>query len=121
MSAQDHYLAVFTSNKASAKWRAWYAMTDEERRAKDEVGAVDCVLHALGKVACHGVDNRIVGPAFRDVAGKYAGRADVVEYLSGKIRAGGSGVWAAIPMPPQSLGDVDATLIAQWLAGGARK
>ena len=38
MSAQDHYLAVFTSNKASAKWRAWYAMTDEERRAKDEVG-----------------------------------------------------------------------------------
>ena len=72
-------------------------------------------------VACHGVDNRIVGPAFRDVAGKYAGRADVVEYLSGKIRAGGSGVWAAIPMPPQSLGDVDAKLIAQWLAGGARK
>jgi len=32
------YLAVFLSNKTSAKWRAWYAMTDEERRAKDEVG-----------------------------------------------------------------------------------
>ncbi len=33
-----HYLAVFLSNKQSPKWRAWYAMTEEERRAKDEVG-----------------------------------------------------------------------------------
>ena len=33
-----HYLAVFLSNKSSAKWRAWYAMTDDERRATDERG-----------------------------------------------------------------------------------
>jgi hypothetical protein len=33
-----HYLAVFTSDKTSPRWRAWYAMTDEERKAKDEVG-----------------------------------------------------------------------------------
>ncbi len=33
-----HYLAVFTSNKTSPKWRAWYAMTDEQQKAKDEVG-----------------------------------------------------------------------------------
>jgi hypothetical protein len=33
-----HYLAVFTSNKSSPKWRAWYAMTDAEQKAKDEVG-----------------------------------------------------------------------------------
>jgi hypothetical protein len=33
-----HYLAVFTSNKTSPRWRAWYAMTDAERKATDEVG-----------------------------------------------------------------------------------
>lgn len=38
MSTNDHYLAVFTSNKTSQRWQAWYAMTSEERRAKDEVG-----------------------------------------------------------------------------------
>ena len=38
MSTDGHYLAVFYSNKQSPKWRAWYAMTEEEKRAKDEVG-----------------------------------------------------------------------------------
>jgi hypothetical protein len=33
-----HYLSVFTSNKTSPRWQAWYAMTDAERKAKDEVG-----------------------------------------------------------------------------------
>jgi hypothetical protein len=38
MSTKGTYLAVFTSNKTSPKWRSWYAMSEEERRAKDEVG-----------------------------------------------------------------------------------
>ena len=38
MSTKDTYLAVFTSNKTSPRWRAWYAMSDDERRAKDEEG-----------------------------------------------------------------------------------
>lgn len=38
MSTRDTYLAVFLSNKTSPSWRAWYAMSDDERRAKDEAG-----------------------------------------------------------------------------------
>ena len=38
MSANGTYLAVFTSNKASPRWQAWYAMSDAERRAKDVEG-----------------------------------------------------------------------------------
>jgi hypothetical protein len=38
MSTHDTYLAVFTSSKTSPRWQAWYAMSDEERRAKDEEG-----------------------------------------------------------------------------------
>jgi cytochrome c len=74
-----------------------------------------------GCVACHGVENRIVGPGFREIAAKHAARADVEAYLTGKIRSGGQGVWGQIPMPPQSLPEADARIIAQWLAGGARK
>ena len=69
--------------------------------------------------ACHGVDNRIVGPSFREVAARHAGRTDVVDYLAGKIRSGGSGLWGSIPMPPQTLDETEAALIARWLATGA--
>ncbi len=79
------------------------------------------LLSKAGCVACHGVDNKILGPALRDVAKKYAGRGDAPAYLAGKIKAGGAGVWGSIPMPAQTLTDTDAKAIAQWLADGAKK
>lgn len=72
-------------------------------------------------VACHGMENKIVGPSFRDIAKKYAGRADAAAYLAGKVKSGGSGVWGAIPMPAQTLSEADAKAIGQWLADGAKK
>lgn len=71
--------------------------------------------------ACHAMQNKGVGPAFLDIAKKYSGRTDAVQYLAGKIKSGGSGVWGSIPMPPQTLGEEDAKAIAQWLAAGAQK
>lgn len=68
--------------------------------------------------ACHSVDHKLVGPAFKDVAAKYPGKA---EYLAGKIRSGGMGIWGSIPMPPQSLSDADAKRISEWLASGANQ
>jgi hypothetical protein len=38
MTTTGTYLAVFTSNKTSPRWRAWYAMTEEEKRATDAKG-----------------------------------------------------------------------------------
>jgi S-disulfanyl-L-cysteine oxidoreductase SoxD len=71
--------------------------------------------------ACHGVDNKIVGPAFKDIFKKYGERPDAVQYLTGKIRSGGSGQWGSIPMPPQGLSPADAQTIAQWISAGANK
>jgi cytochrome c551/c552 len=71
--------------------------------------------------ACHGVDSKIVGPGLREIAAKYATRADAEAYLTGKIKSGGQGVWGQIPMPPQTISDNDAKLLAQWLATGAKK
>lgn len=69
-------------------------------------------------IACHAPDAQLVGPSWRDIARRHAGKAD---YLAGKIRAGGSGVWGAIPMPPQQIDDSEARAIAAWLATGAAK
>ncbi len=68
--------------------------------------------------ACHAADRKLVGPSWADIAKKHAGSTD---YLAGKIKSGGTGVWGAIPMPPQTLPDADAKAIAAWLAAGAGK
>jgi cytochrome c len=71
--------------------------------------------------ACHGVDNKIVGPSFREVGSKYQGRSDAEAYLVKKIKEGGQGSWGAVPMPPQpTLKDGDAKAIASWILGGAK-
>ncbi len=88
---------------------------------KAETPAAIGLLSKNGCIACHAQDNKLVGPSFRDIAKKYAGQADAVAYLTGKVRAGGSGVWGAIPMPAQALPEVEAKSIAQWLADGAKK
>lgn len=83
---------------------------------------VQALLQKYACAACHGVDHKIVGPAFKDVAAKYHGRADAEAYLAGKIRSGGQGLWGSIPMPPQTaLPEADLKLITQWLAAGASK
>ena len=71
--------------------------------------------------ACHGVENRIVGPSFKEIATKYAGRVDAEAYLASKIKGGGQGVWGTIPMPAQSLPDNEAKALAAWLVAGAKK
>ena len=72
-------------------------------------------------VACHGIDAKIVGPGFREVASKYAGRADIEAYLAGKIRSGGTGTWGTNVMPAQTLSDAEVQILAHWIAGGAGK
>ncbi len=72
-------------------------------------------------LTCHGIDQRIVGPAFADVARKYNGRDNAAAYLAQKIRSGGSGVWGPIPMPAQTLSLNDVQTLASWLADGAKQ
>jgi cytochrome c551/c552/mono/diheme cytochrome c family protein len=70
---------------------------------------------------CHGMDSKLVGPSFEDIARRYHGRADATAYLAGKIKAGGSGVWGDVAMPSQAMADNDARAIAAWLATGAKR
>lgn len=72
-------------------------------------------------MACHGVDKKLVGPSYRDVAKKYAGQADAVDKISDSIRKGGSGKWGPVPMPAQAaLSDADTRTLAEWVLQGAK-
>ena len=72
-------------------------------------------------LACHAVDKKIVGPAYQDVAKKYAGQKDAEATLIKSIKAGGSGKWGPVPMPPQAaLSDADAKTLAAWILAGAK-
>jgi cytochrome c len=64
-------------------------------------------------MACHAVDKKLVGPAYKDVAAKYAGQKDAVDKLSAKILKGGSGVWGPVPMPANAqVSDAEAKKLA---------
>ena len=67
-------------------------------------------------MACHAVANKLVGPAYKDVAAKYAGQKDAESKLVAKVMKGGSGVWGAIPMPanPQ-VSEAEARTLVKWV------
>ena|ERR1700722_10861907 len=65
--------------------------------------------------ACHTVDKKLVGPSFRDVAKKYAGDATASAKLEGKVKGGGTGVWGAIPMPPNNVPPADLSALVSWI------
>ena len=67
-------------------------------------------------MACHAVDKKLVGPSYKDVAGKYAGQKDAADKLAAKIVKGGSGVWGPVPMPANTqVNDADAKKLAAWI------
>ena len=67
-------------------------------------------------MACHAIDKKLVGPAYKDVAAKYAGQKDAVEKLTQKVLKGGSGVWGAVPMPANAqVNEAEARQLVQWV------
>jgi cytochrome c len=71
--------------------------------------------------ACHAVDKKLVGPAFQEIAKKYASDKDAVATLTESIRKGGAGKWGPVPMPAQpQLSEADAKTLANWVLAGAK-
>jgi len=67
-------------------------------------------------MACHAIDKKLDGPAYKDVAAKYAGQKDAVDKLALKVMKGGAGTWGAVPMPanPQ-VNEAEAKTLVQWV------
>ncbi len=67
-------------------------------------------------MACHAVASKLVGPAYKDVAAKYAGQKDAEAKLVAKVMKGGSGAWGAVPMPanPQ-VTEAETHTLVKWV------
>ncbi len=67
-------------------------------------------------MACHALDKKLVGPAYKDVAAKYAKDKDAYKKLAEKIQKGGSGVWGPVPMPANvQVSAAEAETLAKWV------
>ncbi|CUB05813.1 c-type cytochrome [Tepidiphilus thermophilus] len=74
----------------------------------------ETLMKTKGCVACHAVDKKLVGPAYKDVAKKYT-EADVPKLVE-KVKKGGVGVWGQVPMPPNAqVADEDIEKIVRWI------
>ena len=84
-----------------------------------QVNAADAsaLAQKSGCLACHTIDKKVLGPAYKDVAAKYKGDKTAEAKLVAKVKAGGSGVWGPMPMPANSpqVKDADITAIVQWI------
>jgi len=77
--------------------------------AADSAAALELAKKS-GCLACHSVEKKVVGPAWKDVSEKYKGNADMKAKLVAKVKAGGKGVWGEVPMPPYSPRVADADI-----------
>jgi cytochrome c len=74
------------------------------------------LAQANGCTACHSIDKKLVGPAYKDVAAKYRGNKDAEAMLVKKVKEGGKGTWGEIPMPPNGhVKDDDIKTLVRWV------
>jgi cytochrome c len=88
-----------------------------EAKAAQPVAPELQLAQAKKCMACHAVDKKLVGPAWTDVAAKYRGQKGAEAKLIDKVAKGGSGVWGAVPMPPNSpqVGDSDIKTLVRFI------
>ena len=78
--------------------------------------AAEEMMRKDGCAACHAIDKKVVGPAYKDVAAKYRGQKDAEAKLIDKVKKGGSGVWGQVPMPPNvNVKDEDIKTVVEWI------
>ncbi|MGE5385443.1 MAG: c-type cytochrome [Betaproteobacteria bacterium] len=65
--------------------------------------------------ACHSIEKKVVGPAYKEVAAKYKNDPQALARLAAKIKAGGKDVWGNTPMPPNPVTEAEAKKLAAWV------
>ena len=74
------------------------------------------LARAKNCMTCHSIDHKVVGPAYKDVAAKYAGQKGAEDKLVQKVMKGGSGVWGPVPMPANTqVNEAEARTLVKWI------
>ena len=84
--------------------------------ATQNVVADEALAKSSNCLVCHTVDNKIIGPSFKDISAKYKGDDGALAALSSKVKNGGAGVWSEMPMPPNAaVSDADIETLVKWI------
>lgn len=82
-------------------------------------GADEALAQKSGCFACHRVDSKLVGPAFKEVAAKYRGDAGALDRLTAKVKGGSKRgeplVWGTMAMPPSPAPEADVRKVVEWV------
>jgi cytochrome c len=86
--------------------------------AQLDAAKADAIMKKGACNACHSVDRKGVGPAYKEVARKRKGEANAATVLAEKVRKGGAGVYGPVPMPPNGpdkISDDDLAQLVGWI------
>ncbi|MFQ3173098.1 MAG: cytochrome c [Flavobacterium sp.] len=75
-----------------------YIEPSKTNSSKIQISEGEKLIAKSDCIGCHNKDKKVVGPSYVDIANKYASNDKSINYLSGKIIKGGSGVWGSLPM-----------------------
>lgn len=112
--AQDSHGDVHAQNRRFAP------STRVASVAAPNAAAPRALASEAGCLACHALQGSRIGPGFDAVAARYRGDTGAPARLAAKVRAGGSGVWGNVPMPPHpAIPDAALKTLVQWVLAGA--
>ena len=83
--------------------------------AARDAAANEALAKKYNCLACHTVDKKLVGPSYKEIAQKYAGDKGASKTLEAKVKAGSTGVWGPVPMPPNNIPDADNKALVTWI------
>ena len=114
----DAEIAIILDYLATYYSRAPAPPPSPDTLAAAESDPVVRLLEANACSGCHALDTKVVGPSFREIARRYAADGGAPARLAAKVRAGGQGVWGAVPMPPvAAISDPDLRTLIEWVLG----
>lgn len=76
------------------------------------------LMEKSGCISCHRIDQKLIGPAFKEVAARYKQQPDIIDTLLQKVREGGEGEWGDVPMapnPPEKISDDNLKRVVEWI------
>lgn len=115
---EDGEVSSIQANNPQVQF-AYIAAAGEENQGHQQASLADqaqSILDANNCLSCHKLDEKVVGPAFREVAKKYQQDSNALAYLVKKIGNGGSGVWGEMNMPAfAGLGEADLHILASYV------
>jgi cytochrome c len=112
---------LYDQNRSFGPVRGTKTLDGATAAAAPAVSPVMEMATKNGCMACHGVNNKIVGPGYNEVQARYKDQTDAEDRLAAKVKNGGQGTWGSIPMPPNGhLKDEDIKALVKWIMAGAK-